>query len=155
MPLDRLPPGSSVLFRPPSFWQLYRWYVLGVLAIVSLQTLLITVLLLQRRRRNRAERQLAQSERRMHVIADSLPVLIAYVDRDQRYVFMNRAYEAWFGIDPESARGRTIREVLGNELYELALPYVDASPLRRAGHLHRRGDAASGATACARSTLRP
>ena len=85
--------------------RLYRWYVLGVLAVVALQTLLITVLLLQRRRRNRAERQLAQSERRMHLITDSLPVLIAYVDRDQRYVFMNRAYEAWFGIDPESAAG--------------------------------------------------
>ncbi len=33
-----LPPGSMVLFRPPSFWQLYRWYIIGVLAIVSLQT---------------------------------------------------------------------------------------------------------------------
>jgi PAS domain S-box-containing protein len=122
--LDHLPAGSSVLFRPPSFWQLYRWYVVGVVAIVALQTWLITVLLLQRLRRNRAERQLAQSERRMHLIADSLPALIAYVDRDQRYVFINRAYEVWFGIDPESARGRPIREVLGNDLYELALPYV-------------------------------
>jgi len=87
---DRLPPESAVLFRPPSFWRLYRWYVLGVLAIVFLQMWLITVLLLQRRRRNRAERQFAQSERKLHMITDSLPVLIAYVNRDQRYVFNNR-----------------------------------------------------------------
>jgi len=122
---DRLPPGSSVLFRQPSFWRLYRWYVLGVLAIVALQSWLLAVLLLHRLRRNRAERQFAQSERRLHMITDSLPVLIAYVDRDQRYVFNNRAYEVRFGADPESMRGRTIREVLGNELYDVARPYVE------------------------------
>ena len=124
IPLDRLPAGSSVLFRTPSFWQLYRWYLLGIVTVMGLETWLITVLLFQRLRRSRAERQLALSQRRMHVIADSLPVLIAQVDRDQRYVFMNRAYESWFGIDPESAPGRTIREVLGDDLYEVALPYV-------------------------------
>ena len=102
---NRLPPGSSVLFRPAVVLAALPVVRPRRLAIVSLQTLLITVLLLQRRRRNRAERQLAQSERRMHMIADSLPVLIAYVDRDQRYVFMNRAYEAWFGVDPEKRAG--------------------------------------------------
>ena len=128
---DRLPAGSLVLFRPPSFWRLYRWYILGVLAIVSLQTALITGMLLQRLRRNRAVRQFEQSERRLHTIADSLPVLIAYVDRDQRYVFNNRAYDTQFGVDPESMRGRTIREVLGNELYEVARPYVERVFRRR------------------------
>ena len=114
-----------MLFRPPSFWRLYRWYVVGVLAIVSLQTSLITVLLVQRRRRNRAERRFAQSERKLHMIADSLPVLIAYVDRDQRYAFTNRAYEARLGVEPGGLRGRAIREVLGNELYEVVRPYVE------------------------------
>jgi PAS domain S-box-containing protein len=122
---NRLPPGSSVLFRPPSFWQVYRWYVVGLLTLISLQTWLITVLLLQRLRRNRAEHQFAQSERRLHTITDSLPVLIAHIDRDQRYVFNNRAYESQFGVDPESMRGRTIREVVGNELYEVARPYIE------------------------------
>jgi PAS domain S-box-containing protein len=122
--LDRLPEGTSVLFRPPSSWQTYRWYALGAVTLIFLQALLIMGLLIQRRRRNGAERQLAQSERRLHLIADSLPALIAYVDRDERYVFINRAYESWFGIDPEGARGRPIREVLGNELYAVALPYV-------------------------------
>jgi len=122
---SRLPPGSTVLFRPPSFWRLYRWFILGVLAIVSLQSSLITVLLVQRRRRNRAERQFAQSERNLHMIADSLPVLIACVDRDQRYVFTNRAYEARMGVEPGSLRGRTLREILGNDLYEAVRPYVE------------------------------
>ncbi len=122
---SRLPGGSSVLFRPPSFWDLYKWYVLSVLAIVFLQTSLITGLLLQRLRRNRAERQFAQSERRLHMITDSLPVLIAYVDRNERYVFNNRAYEARFGVDSAGMQGRQMSEVLGDALYEVALPYVE------------------------------
>jgi len=120
-----LPQGSSVLFHPPSFWRLYRWYIVGVLAIVSLQSSLIAVMLVQQRRRNRAERQFAQSERNLHMIADSLPVLIAYVDRDQRYVFANRAYEARIGVEPGGLRGRELREVLGNALYELVRPNVE------------------------------
>ncbi|MGO9918974.1 MAG: ATP-binding protein [Isosphaeraceae bacterium] len=122
---SRLPPGSTVLFRPPSFWRLYRWYVLGIVGIVVLQSSLIAVLLVQQRRRNRAERKFAQSERNLHMIADSLPVLIAYVDRAQRYVFANRAYEARIGVEVGGLRGRELREVLGNELYQVVRPYVE------------------------------
>ncbi len=33
-------------------------------------------------------------------LPDALPVLLSYVDRDQRYRFNNRAYERWFGETP-------------------------------------------------------
>jgi signal transduction histidine kinase len=56
----RLPPGSTIMFRPPSFWGLYRWHVLGVLGIVALQSALIAGLLVQRRRSSRAEREMRQ-----------------------------------------------------------------------------------------------
>jgi PAS domain S-box-containing protein len=120
-----LPPGSTVLFRPPSFWGLYRWHVLGVLVVVAMQSALIAGLLIQRQRRNRAERQLAQSERRLLLIADSLPVLISYVDRDQRYMFNNSAYKPWFDVDPTEALGRTMREVLGEAVYRRIRPHVE------------------------------
>jgi PAS domain S-box-containing protein len=120
-----LPAGSTVHFRPPSFWGLYRWHVFGLAAIVSLQSALMAGMLLQRRRRSRAERQLAQSERRLLLIADALPALISYVDRDQRYVFINNAYRSWFEVDPGAARGRTMAEVLGDELYGKVRPHVE------------------------------
>jgi len=54
-----LPPGSIVLNRPPSFWQLYKRYVLaGVLMLVA-QALVIVALLWQRARRRNAESELA------------------------------------------------------------------------------------------------
>ena len=33
----------------------------------------------------------------LEAMADALPMLIAYIDRDHRYRFNNRAYEEWFG----------------------------------------------------------
>src|SRR5258708_15962896 len=54
-----LPAGSSVLNRPPSFWQLDKRYVLaGVLMLVA-QALVIVALLWQRARRRNAESELA------------------------------------------------------------------------------------------------
>ena len=50
-------------------------------------------------------------------MADAVPILIGYVDREQRYRFVNRAYEQWFGIDRSLIEGRTLLEVLGQEAY--------------------------------------
>jgi len=120
-----LPPGSTVLFRPLTLWEQYRWYVVATLGLLSIQTLLIAGLLIHRHRRARAESALFQSQRRLHLIADSLPALIAHVDRDQRYQFVNQAYEHWFGLCPGDALGRTICEVLGEPLYRNVRPHVE------------------------------
>ena len=50
-----LPPGTIVAFRQPSFWESYRWYIVGVGAAVAAQSALIFALLYQRMRRRRAE----------------------------------------------------------------------------------------------------
>lgn len=57
----RLPAGSEVRFRGPSLWRDYRREVLGVLAALSVQALLIVGLLYQRRARRRAEVDSRQS----------------------------------------------------------------------------------------------
>jgi len=50
-------------------------------------------------------------------MVDAVPVLISYVDREQRYRFVNRAYELWFGVDRSQIEGRTLEEVLGQDAY--------------------------------------
>lgn len=52
---NRLPPGCEVRFRQHSLWRDYKWYVIGALLIVALQSALIATVLLQRRWRLRAE----------------------------------------------------------------------------------------------------
>ena len=50
-----LPPGSEVLFRPPTMWEEHNGVVLAVVALLVVQTGLIMGLLAQRTRRRRAE----------------------------------------------------------------------------------------------------
>jgi len=53
-----LPPGSIIRFREFSFWELYKWRILGLVALLVLQAFLIAVLLVERRRRQRAKESL-------------------------------------------------------------------------------------------------
>lgn len=55
IPESRLPPGSEVHFRSPTFWQQYRGYVLATLAVILLQAIAIGWLIYEQRRRQRAE----------------------------------------------------------------------------------------------------
>ena len=52
---DRLPPGSEVLFRPPTAWDQYRRQIILIGMALLLQSALIGVLLYEHRRRRRAE----------------------------------------------------------------------------------------------------
>ena len=64
-----------------------------------------------------AEAALRESEERMRLVANNVPALISYVDRDQRYRFSNRTYDDWFGIAHEQMIGRTVADVFGDDVY--------------------------------------
>src|SRR5258705_6957163 len=51
----RLPSGSIVRYQDSSVWTLYRWYILGAVALLVTQGALIGGLLLARARQQRAE----------------------------------------------------------------------------------------------------
>src|SRR5829696_5862484 len=57
---NKLPSGSIVQFRQLTVWQEYKWRILGVAALLLLQTAFITVLLVERGRRRRAKEALDQ-----------------------------------------------------------------------------------------------
>jgi PAS domain S-box-containing protein len=62
---------------------------------------------------------------RLRLLTDALPVLISYLDREQRYQFMNHAYRSWFNRDPAALLGLTAREVVGNQAYAKVEDYID------------------------------
>jgi diguanylate cyclase (GGDEF)-like protein/PAS domain S-box-containing protein len=62
--------------------------------------------------------------RRLRVVLDRLPALIGYWDCELRNVIANQAYVEYFGITPEEALGRHIRDILGETVYDLNLPYI-------------------------------
>ena len=53
-----LPPDSVVRFKEFTFWELYKWRIVSVIALVILQSALIGVLLVERGRRRRAREAL-------------------------------------------------------------------------------------------------
>ncbi|GIW04127.1 MAG: hypothetical protein KatS3mg059_0747 [Thermomicrobiales bacterium] len=63
-------------------------------------------------------------EHRLRPVADALPVLIAYIGTDERYRFVNLAYEQWFEQPREAIIGLTVAEVIGSEAYATVQPFL-------------------------------
>ena len=64
-----------------------------------------------------ARRALRDQEQQHQLMIDGLPVLIAYVDPDQTYRFVNRAYETALDLPRERVLGRRLSEVLEESVY--------------------------------------
>lgn len=70
----------------------------------------------------------ASDETRLaRVLLDRLPGLLGYWDRELHNVIANDAYLEYFGMTPDEIRGRHIREVLGEAVYALNLPYIEGA----------------------------
>ncbi|MFC6225455.1 PAS domain-containing protein [Hymenobacter artigasi] len=61
---------------------------------------------------------------RLRLLTDALPVLISYVDRDERYQFVNQSYRRWFGRDPETMMGKSVLEIIGPAAYAPVQGYI-------------------------------
>jgi len=72
---DKLPPGSIVQFKDFSFWELYRWWIVVIIAFVTTQSLLIVGLLVQQSRRSRAEALRQRSEESLQKLTGQLMYL--------------------------------------------------------------------------------
>jgi diguanylate cyclase (GGDEF)-like protein/PAS domain S-box-containing protein len=68
---------------------------------------------------------LEQSEQRLRLIADHMPALISYVDRDERFRFTNAFYGDVYAVDPSQIIGQTMRELMGDKLYAEIKPKID------------------------------
>lgn len=77
-----------------------------------------TALVREVQERKVVENALRESEEGMRLIADGLPVLIAHVDANQVYRFVNKEYERWFEKSREEIVGSRVRAVLGENVYK-------------------------------------
>jgi PAS domain S-box-containing protein len=93
-----LPPGTVVLFKDPTIWDQHRDFVLSVLFIVALQTAFAGALLLQMRRRQRAEVLLKESEERMTFTAASVNIGLWQFDRNTNELWTTEHCRALFGL---------------------------------------------------------
>ncbi|MSM40018.1 MAG: PAS domain S-box protein [Geobacter sp.] len=74
--------------------------------------------------RKQAEEKLIASERFLRTLTDHLPGMVGYWTDDLRCSFANKAYWEWFGRTSEQLIGITVRELLGEELFNKNEPYM-------------------------------
>ena len=113
---SRAPAGTRIRFRELSVWDRYRTYIVGALAILVIQSLLITGLLIQRARRRRAENALRRSQADLQVSYGRIRDLGSRLLSAQ-----------------EAERARIARELHDDISQQLAILTVDLELLGRSG----------------------
>jgi len=95
-----------------------RWYDVYAYRVDDPALNRVAVLFNDITERRRIETTLRASEAELRLVADAMPVLIAFIDRDLVYRFANAAYRLWLGQGPEAVMGRSVAEVLGSAEFE-------------------------------------
>jgi PAS domain S-box-containing protein len=93
-----LPPGTVVLHKPPGIWEEHSDLVLAALLAFALQSVVLGILLVHRRRRRHAEQLLRESEERMTFAAASVNVGLWQFDRDTDEFWATEHCRALFGL---------------------------------------------------------
>ncbi len=75
--------------------------------------------------RDRSHAEIERGREQLQMILDEMPIIIAYVDNQSRYHFINRAFEQWFGTTRADAVGKQSWEVIGSPLYEKIRPQIE------------------------------
>jgi PAS domain S-box-containing protein len=98
---SHLPAGAIVRFKEPSLWDAYREQIIALIAVLLVQTLLIAGLLVQARRRRRAEESLRGTEERMSLAAESTNLGLWQLDVPTYRIWATDTCRALLGMDPQ------------------------------------------------------
>jgi PAS domain S-box-containing protein len=106
---NSLPAGSIVSFKQLTFWERYKWYVIAVSAVMTLQMALIAWLLVMRVRRRQAEREnerlarIADAEhRQLNEVVSNVPGIVWQASaepgsNDRKTTFISNYVEKMLG----------------------------------------------------------
>lgn len=104
----RLPPSTLQLYRQPSVWERYRTALLATIFFIVLQTVLITILIVNIRHRRRAEQDVLREKTLADAVIETLPGVFVLQDENSKNVRWNRNAETLMRYKPSQA------EPLGN-----------------------------------------
>jgi len=68
----------------------------------------------------KAAKRLPESAETLLSVLNAVSFLIAYIDREERYGFVNRAYASWYRVRQEDLIGKKVSELLKPDAYERA-----------------------------------
>ena len=116
-----LPPGSIVNFREFTYWQLYKWRIVGVVGLVALQSVLIAFLLIERRRRRLA----TESSRRLAAIVEYSDDAILSTSLDGKVLSWNAGAEIMYGYMADEIIGEDVSKLAGPDKKEERAAIID------------------------------
>jgi PAS domain-containing protein len=100
-----LPSGSTILYQQSSAWESYRRYIVGGVALIAAEALLIFGLVWQRTRRRKAESAVRESEQRFRLVANTAPVMIWMSGPDKLCNYFNKPWLDFVGRPLEKELG--------------------------------------------------
>ncbi len=135
IPDSRIPAGSTVLYREPPLWQTHQEALLAIIAALSLQSVLIALLLVQRSRRRRAELALLDRTGELALANQRLRVEATELERTRTSLETSRGKYRWLAgsllNSLEKERSRVARELHDDISQRLARLAIDAGMLDR------------------------
>ncbi|MBL7558143.1 MAG: PAS domain S-box protein [Bdellovibrionaceae bacterium] len=87
----------------------------------SLRTLNVN---LERRFESRTQ-ELQEREYQMRILTNALPVVIAQVDVEERFIFTNEKFVRWVNAGSRSVIGRSFKDVLSHERYQVFTGFIE------------------------------
>ncbi|MBA2926725.1 PAS domain S-box protein [Pseudomonas sp. P7] len=70
--------------------------------------------------------ELDSTQRVLRTVLDGIPSMVGYWDTQLINRVANHAYQIWFGLDPETLPGSSMKDVLGEKLFHANRGYIDA-----------------------------
>ena len=112
-----------------------RWFDVRALRIGAPEARRVAIFFSDITARRMAELRAETGERELRLVADALPVLIAFIDAGYVYRFANAAYQDWFFLPPERIVGRDLRDLLDADAWAARRRYVERALAGEAVHL--------------------
>lgn len=117
----RLPPGSVLMFREPTLWELYKWRIVAVISLCVLQAALIVWLLITRNKRRRAE----EAKNSLAAIVESSDDAILSKALDGTITSWNAGAEKIYGYSASEMLGHKVWRLVPTERHEEILRILD------------------------------
>jgi len=109
--IDDIPGDSTVYNKPFSIYEKYKWPFFGIFIFIILQTLLISVLLINLKKRKAGDESLRVSEERFRATFEQAAVGITHISTDGRFLRINQKFCDIVGYSYEEMLRLTFKDI--------------------------------------------
>ncbi len=71
-------------------------------------------------KRKKTEEALTESQRQLKLIIDKIPGMLAYLNSDEKYLYVNKAYADTYKLSQEKFPGKKLKEIIPSDIYNNA-----------------------------------